>query len=231
MTTHDSSWPAGTPCWVDITVSDLARSQAFYRTVLGWEFTESEPEAFGGYCNALLGGRQAAGMSPPMGEDSPHFWTVYLATDDAAASDAAITQAGGRQILAPMQVGSFGTMGIYADPTGAVFGTWASDEHTGFGVADEPGAVTWCEGMVGDYEVGKAFYASAFGFTYTDISDENMSYAMFSVPAGERPAGGIGGITDQPPYWSVTFEVDGTDAAVQRVRDAGGAGTVEPFVF
>lgn len=232
MTIHEGSWAPGTPCWVDISVPDLARSQAFYRAVLGWEFTEGAEE-FGGYSTALVNGRGAAGMSPPMpgAEAAPTYWTIYLATADSAETEAAITGAGGRVMFPTMAVGELGTMGVYADPTGAVFGTWQSGEHTGYDVANEPGAVTWCEAMVGDFEAGKAFYTEAFGYTYTDMSAEGMAYAMFSVPDGEQPAGGIGHEPGRPPYWSVTFEVDGTDAAVQRVRDSGGTVLAEPFDF
>ena len=112
-----------------------------------------------------------------------------------------------------------------------MFGTWQSGQHTGYDVANEPGAVTWCEAMVGDFEAGKAFYTEVFGYTYTDMSAEGMAYAMFSVPEGEQPAGGIGHESGRPPYWSVTFEVDGTDAAVQRVLDNGGTVIAEPFDF
>ena len=235
MTIHEGSWAPGTPCWVDISVPDLARSQAFYRAVLGWEFTEGSAE-FGGYTTALVNGRGAAGMSPPMappdgGDSAPSRWTVYLATADSAATEAAVTAAGGQVVFPTMQVGSLGTMGVYADPTGAVFGTWQSGEHTGYDVANEPGAVTWCEGMVGDFDAGKAFYANVFGYRYTDMSSEGMAYAMFTVPGGEQPAGGIGHEKERPPYWSVTFEVDGTDAALERVRAAGGGVLMEPFDF
>ena len=77
MGVHEGSWAPGTPCWVDISVPDLARSQAFYAAVLGWEFTEGTEE-FGGYTTALANGRSAAGMSPPMpgAEAAPTFWTV-----------------------------------------------------------------------------------------------------------------------------------------------------------
>ncbi len=232
MTTHEGSWAPGTPCWVDISVPDLARSQAFYKEVLGWDFIEGAEE-FGGYTTALVGGRGAAGMSPPMqgAEGAPSFWTVYLATADAAASEAAITQAGGQVMVGSMAVGDLGHMGIYADPTGAVFGTWQAGTHTGYDVANEPGAVTWCEGMVGDFEAGKSFYTKAFGYTFTDMSADGMDYAMFSVPGGERPAGGIGHETERPPHWSATFEVDGTDAAVERAKAAGGGVLMEPFDF
>ena len=39
MSTHTDPWPAGTPCWVDLMASDLDRTQAFYRDVLGWTYT------------------------------------------------------------------------------------------------------------------------------------------------------------------------------------------------
>lgn len=232
MSIHEGSWAPGTPCWVDISVPDLARSQAFYREVLGWEFTEGSEE-FGGYTTALVSGRGAAGMAPPMpgAEPTPTFWTVYLATADSAATEAAIVQAGGQVVFPSMQLESLGRMGVYADPTGAVFGTWESGDHTGYDVANEPGAVTWCEGMVGDFEAGKAFYTEVFGYTYTDMSADGMDYAMFTVPEGEQPAGGIGHEKERPPYWSVTFEVDGTDAAVERVQAAGGGLVMEPFDF
>ena len=233
MSIHEGSWAPGTPCWVDISVPDLARSQAFYRAVLGWEFTEGAEE-FGGYTTALVNGRGAAGMSPPMpgAEPVPAFWTVYLATTDSAATEAAITAAGGRVMFPTMTIGDLGAMGVYTDPTGAVFGTWQSGQHTGYDVANEPGAVAWCEGSLGDFEAGKSFYTSAFGYSYTDMSGPGMAYAMFTVPDGERPAGGLAGPSpDQPPSWSVTFEVEDTDAAVARVLAHGGGVLREPFDF
>lgn len=70
MTGHEGSWPAGTPCWVDITVPDIETSKRFYAALLGWRFDESAPE-FGGYTNARLGGRAVAALSPPVpGEEA-----------------------------------------------------------------------------------------------------------------------------------------------------------------
>lgn len=51
-----------------------------------------------------------------------------------------------------------GTMAVYADPTGAVFGTWQSGTHTGYNLYNEPGAVLWSEAMVGDFDVAREFY-------------------------------------------------------------------------
>ncbi|WP_131103513.1 VOC family protein [Ornithinimicrobium sufpigmenti] len=226
--------PVGAPAWADLSVSDIERSKAFYARVLGWEYEGGDAE-FGGYVNATVGGRPVAGLAPPMEgqEETPHAWMVYLAVEDSAVTQERIATAGGSTILPPMQGGAFGTMSVYADPTGAAFGTWEPAAHTGFGVRDEPGSVSWTEAMVGDFERGREFYTSVFGWTYQDLSSEEMKYAIFTTSGGEdAQAGGIGEVeAEEQPYWSVVFQVESTDAAAQRVTEAGGAVTVEPFDF
>ncbi|MFF0943871.1 VOC family protein [Kocuria sp. CPCC 205300] len=236
MTTHSNSWPAGTPCWVDLMASDLERTQNFYRDVLGWAFSESQPE-YGGYCNALVEGDVVAGLSPTMEgmEDAPHVWSVYLATDDIAADAATAGDAGATQVYEPMEVGPFGSMGVWVDPTGAEFRMWQAHEHIGFGRVEEPGAVAWCDLMTGDPSAARDFYAKIFGYTYQDIGDDSMPYALFTVPGGDRPAGGMGGPVpdagDAQPGWGVAFQVENVDEAAERVRRAGGSISAEPSDF
>ncbi|MCD1146154.1 VOC family protein [Kocuria sp. LUK] len=236
MTTHSNPWPAGTPCWVDLMASDLGRTQAFYRDVLGWDYTESQPE-YGGYCNAQVGGEMVAGLSPTMEgmESAPHVWSVYLATNDIAARAAQAVEAGATQVYEPMEVGPFGSMAMLTDPTGAAFGLWQADEHVGFTRVEEPGAVAWCDLMTADPAAARDFYGRLFGYAYQDIGDESMPYALFTVPGGDRPAGGIGGpdpnAGDTQPGWGVAFQVEDVDAAAERVRTAGGTVSSEPSDF
>lgn len=84
MTTRTTPWPAGIPCWADTMTDDVPGTQAFYAAVLGWSFGEASDE-FGGYSNASLDNRLVAGVGPLMA-DSRSTWTVYLATDDIAAT-------------------------------------------------------------------------------------------------------------------------------------------------
>jgi predicted enzyme related to lactoylglutathione lyase len=37
MTHRDTSWPEGTPCWVDLGVDDFDKGRQFYSRLLGWE--------------------------------------------------------------------------------------------------------------------------------------------------------------------------------------------------
>ena len=165
--------------------------------------------------------------------DEPgHFWTTYLGTEDIEAVAASVSEHGGSVVVPPMQLEALGSMGVFTDSTGAAFGAWQYGEHTGFNVYDSPGSVSWCEAMVGDFEKGKAFYADVFGYTYEDMSGEGMSYAMFSVPGGERPAGGVGLVDEgQQPYWSVTFNVTDLDETLRRATAAGSQLMMEPYAF
>jgi predicted enzyme related to lactoylglutathione lyase len=233
MATRDTTWPPGTPCWIDIMAGDLERTKQFYAAVLGWDYTASDP-AYGGYSNALVGGRLVAGMSPTMPgmEDAPHVWTVYLATDDIAATAETALAGGAGSIVAPMQIGPFGWMGIWTDPTGASFGCWQGLQHTGFQITNEPGAPTWCDLTSTDPTTSKAFYTSVFGFGYTPIGMDGADYDLFTVPGAEMPAGGLGAdASASRSVWSVCFESADVDASARVVADSGGTVLREPWDF
>lgn len=237
MATHEGAWPAGTPCWADLTARDVEASKRFYADVLGWTFTESGPE-YGGYTNAELGGRAVAALTPPMPgqEEVPPVWSVYLATDDIEALAARVGEAGGQQIVAPMQVGPFGSMGFWVDPQGAAFGAWQAGEHTGFEATGEHGAVTWCDLMTADLAGARDFYGAAFGYTFASAGMEGMEYDLAFLPGNteEAPTGFAQkgpGEADMPSMWSVCFHVDDVDAMVATVEGAGGSVLMPPADF
>ncbi|MHC5559327.1 VOC family protein [Kocuria sp. U4B] len=106
MAQRNEPWPAGTPCWVDLAVTDLGRTQEFYRSVLGWEYSPPRPE-HGGYCTALVEGGPVAGLSPavPHLQDVPHVWQVYLAAREARSCGERAVAAGATQLMEPTEVG------------------------------------------------------------------------------------------------------------------------------
>ncbi|MCM3687063.1 VOC family protein [Kocuria rosea] len=234
MAQRNKPWPAGTPCWVDLAVTDLGRTQEFYRSVLGWEYGPPRPE-HGGYCTALVEGGPVAGLSPavPDLQDVPHVWQVYLAAREARSCGERAVAAGATQLMEPTEVGPLGTMGLYTDPTGASFGTWEAGEHLGFTVTDVPGAVTWCDLVTPDVATARDFYAQLFGYNYEDAGRDGPPYAVFTVPGGDAPGGGIGGTDPGAGHavavWSVCFRSDDVGTAVQRAREAGGSVLEEPF--
>jgi predicted enzyme related to lactoylglutathione lyase len=86
--TRDEAWPNGTPCWIDLLVTDTAAARDFYSALLGWDIQDGPPEA-GGYLMCMLNGRAAAAISPKPAENPfPNTWSTYLASDDVDATTA-----------------------------------------------------------------------------------------------------------------------------------------------
>ena len=220
MPTRDVPWPAGTPCWVDYTTSDLTVARAFYADLLGWDYTGGDPES-GGYLFATVDGRPAAGMMPrPPDDDGPAGWVTYFATDDAEACAGRVTAAGGTVTVPPMAVLDQGTMAIALDPQGNVFGLWEAGGFIGEGVFNEPGTVVWNEAAVEDPDGAREFYAAVFGYTWTEIPDAG-GYSTFSVD--DRPLGGLGALgPNLPAGWTTCFSVTSADEAVRRLEAGGG---------
>lgn len=235
MPVKQDAWAEGTPAWVDLMASDFEAAKNFYGSLFGWEFSESGEE-FGYYSVATLEGEAVAGIgpAPSFGGDSgspPPAWTTYLAVDDVEAAAAKVRDAGGTVFAPPMAVGDFGAMALAVDPTGAFFGLWQSGSHTGVNRYNEPGALTWNEAMVGDYQAGKDFYANVFGYTYTEIGGEGMAYS--TVELDGRTVGGIGTAAmvgeGVPPHWRTYFAVADIDATIAKVTELGGRVVAEPF--
>ena len=233
MTLHPDPWPTGTPAWADLMVADLGPVRRFYAAVLGWTYEEAPAPDGTTYLTASAGGGYAAGLGDVLPDpDNPApEWTVYLAADDLVDAVEAAEAAGGAVVVPPMDAGDSGTFAVLEDPAGAVFGLWRPGVLTGFGVVDEPGAVTWCEAMSHHPESARSFYATVFGYTYTDHSTPGFTYDAFMVDG--RLAGGIGGLpTDRSsaePHWLVYFRVDDVDDAVAAVVRHGGTVTQEPW--
>ncbi len=227
MTTRETPFAAGTPCWVDVMTSDHIRAKAFYGSLFGWTFDESGEE-FGYYVTFLSDGHPVAGLTrntPEMG-GGRDVWTTYLASDDAAAT-AALAEANGGKVHAPaMDVGEVGRMAVVEDPAGAFFGVWQPGTHTGFGKYNEPGSVTWDEVHSKDFAATTAFYPAVFGWTVERMSDTDEFRYYTGQINGESVAGMMDSKGFLPPevpsHWAVYFSVEDTDAALARVPALGG---------
>jgi predicted enzyme related to lactoylglutathione lyase len=224
MPIRTSKWPAGVPCWVDLTVSDVPAAQAFYGWVLGWSFADTADD-FGGYVIAQVKGASAAGIGPTPQPGLPSSWTLYLASDDVDGTAKQIGDAGGTILLPPGDVGPIGRLCVAADPTGAVFGVWQAGEHLGTELHSEPGGLTWEDLRTPDPDAARAFYTAVFGYETHALEPAGPDYTTFHLPGDEAPLGGMGGMfgSDGPPHWVVYFGVPDTDAALERALGAGGS--------
>ena len=227
MTTRDTAFAPGTPCWVDLMTSDPDRSRAFYSQLLGWAIDEGRPE-FGGYSNARSDGHLVAGIFPRMPEaQGPDVWSTYLRTADIDATVAAATAAGATVVAGPMAVAELGSMAVLIDPAGAAVGVWQPGTHLGFTKYNEPGSVTWDEVQSKDFAATIEFYKTVFGWGYEKNGDtDDFRYYLGQVD-GETVAGVMDSHSflpaEVPSHWAVYFSVEDIDESLAKVVELGGS--------
>lgn len=217
--------PTGAPCWIDLSTSDRARSNAFYGALFGWTVDDPGPE-YGGYTNYLTDGVQVAGCMQAM-DGAPDAWGVYLSVPDAEK-----VAANAPGVIAPaMPVMTLGTMAIVTDPGGAVIGVWQPAEHRGFGVLAEPGAPAWFELHTRAYDECVAFYTDVFGWDARTMSDD-PTFRYTTYGEGETARAGImdaaSSTADADAGWSIYFSVVDADAAVAQAMGLGASVVDQP---
>ena len=230
----------GEPFWYELATSagGLEPAGAFYGAVLGWKIEDSGMEGFD-YHLATAEGEMVAGLMvmPPAVADSPPFWMIYFAVDDADAFVTDATAAGAKVHRSPEEIPGTGRFAILADPQGAAFGILQPD-MSGMSEADiakaeagggpfQPGKAghgTWNELMSSDPDAGFTFYSRMFGWTKGDavgMGDAGV-YQMFR--RDDVNIGGMMGLGQAPvPNWLPYFGLaGGVSAGVEAIRKAGG---------
>jgi predicted enzyme related to lactoylglutathione lyase len=222
MSTKISSWPAGTPVWVDLGVDDLAAAKSFYSDLFGWEYL-SGGEDSGDYLLAQIDGRAVAGVGPKQDPAMPTVWTTFLASDDVDVTSKKVTAAGGQLLAPPFDVMDSGRMAMAADSVGAVFGVWQAGTHIGAERVNEHGALCWNELHTRDYATARSFYSEVFDVSYQDVTEDDFVYSTIKRPLDGREVGGIHHDTELaenvPNYWLAWFASDDVEAtATQAVK-------------
>ena len=232
-----TSYAPGTPCWVELSTPDIEAAIAFYSGLLGWDVPEQPPEIAeqtGGYRRATLAGADAAGMMQFTQEGQFPAWTTYVSVEDADATAAAVREAGGNVIVEPMAVMDLGTMAVFSDPGGAVFGTWQPGTFAGAGVVNEAGALSWNELNTRDAEGAAGFYSAVFGWRF-DRNELGAGETYTSLMLDGDPVGGMLDLVERnvpdevPPHWQVYFVVEDVDAAIENVNGSGGSVMMGPI--
>ena len=221
---------SGAPCWVDITVGNMEGVKPFYNALFGWEFTD-QGEQYGHY-NVISVGDDVVGgamqyVAEYMGPDEINAWSIYFASDDAAAMLKAVEEYGGNTVSPAMQVGDQGTMAVATDSTGASFGIWQPDARRGYDKWGEHGFPGWFELHTRNFDTATGFYGTVLG---AEVKAEDMGgdgrYSTLYI--NDEPQAGI---LDAAPFmpdgasnfWAPYFIVDDTDAAISTANGNGGA--------
>lgn len=225
----------GMPIWLELGTPDPGKAAAFYGTLLGWEF-EDMGEEYGHYTMCYLGGRPVAAYMTtdparnPYADGSEPGWTVYLHTDDVAATVARVPELGGTVAFEPMAAGELGTSATVVDPTGAAVGLWQPGQFPGTAIDGAPGTPCWYELTTRDLDAAGPFYAGLFDATIQpQDGPEGSRYATLHR-AFDGDEWDIAGLLETPDplpagsggRWGAYLGVPDADAAAATVRDLGG---------
>lgn len=226
---------ANRPSWVDLSSSDAAASRDFYAKLFGWDVEVNDDPQYGGYALARIGGKDAAGIGPKMDPNTPTAWNLYIGTDDIESLAARASEAGGRTLMAPFDVGDQGRMAVFADPAGAVISAWQGTRMGGF-ETDAPNSFGWAELNARGVDRALPFYERVFGWTprTSPMGEDGRPYTEFLL-GGESLAGAweMGAMVpaEVPSYWQVYFAVSDVDDAYRRALDLGAADVAGPGDF
>jgi hypothetical protein len=109
--------------WFDLTVQDAEKVKDFYSKVIG---LKPEPVSMGDYddynMNSPDSGRTVTGICHRKGfnSDLPSQWLIYFNVENIEESIKACTKNGGKVLVPPKDLGSYGKYCVIQDPAGAV---------------------------------------------------------------------------------------------------------------
>jgi predicted enzyme related to lactoylglutathione lyase len=235
------TYPHGVTCWVDTEQPDLEAASHFYGALFGWTLTDAMPSgAPGSYLIATLDGQDVAAIGPS--SRGLATWNTYVAVDDADATAAAVSRAGGRVVSPPADAGPGGRAATCSDPAGAEFRLWQARRRLGAQLVNVPGAWNFSDLHTPDADQAMAFYGAVFGWVKVGIGegaamiqvpgygdhlaatvDPDIHVRQASAPAGFADV--IGGLVttggDLPAEWQVTFTVADRDESVATAEGLG----------
>ena len=221
--------PTGKFVWYEYMGDDLQAAVDFYTPVVGWTAKDGGMADFP-YEIVSTGATMVAGMMTIPAEaramGARPSWLGYVWVEDVDKAAEKLTAAGGKEFKPAADIPGVGRFAVVADPDGATFMLFrdAGGNPPLPPPPGTPGLVGWRELHAGDGARAFAFYSGQFG--WKKDREFNMGamgvYHIFESASDQQ--GGILTRTPQTPmpFWLFYFNVDGVDAAAERIKAKGG---------
>lgn len=220
--------------WGDLVTSDVAVAADFYGQVFGWTF-----ETYGGendletYTLALADGLPIGGLvfdQRALKDKVPSArWIGLISVPDVRAAADAVTQAGGKLMVAPVMLGERGETAVFQDPEGTPFGVVRSRNGDPADYAGDVNEWVWLDLWTGDVGRAADFYRTVVGYEVLPLQQEGLRKGMHLVSGGFVRAG-IMQKKDarDSSVWLPYLRVADAAATVSKARAAGGKVIREP---
>ncbi len=222
--------PLGRFAWYELMTSDPESATGFYAALIGWGTQHwrggDMPYTMWTNNNVPVGGVMTLPEDAKRAGAPPH-WLVYISAPDVDDTVAKAHQLGGTVLHGPQTVEGAGRFAILQDPQGAVFAVITPPEAgPDTDKTPERGEFSWNELATTDHVGAFDFYSALFGWIQTESMDMGPmgTYQMYG--RSQRSLGGMYNKSAEmpgPPAWLYYIKVDDVDAAVDKVRDLGGA--------
>jgi predicted enzyme related to lactoylglutathione lyase len=214
--------------WHNLITADAEAARAFYGGLFGWEF---ESQKGGRYTVISHRGRNIGGIVDVRKDGhAPKAarWLSAMSVADLDASLAAVKEAGGKQLEAPVQVAGIGRVVTIEDADGAVLHLLAS--NGGDPPDTEPPVDTWLwhELLANHADRALDFYATAFGYRVKPLEKKPDAAYRVLWSAGEPRAGVIENPFETRSLWVPYVRVADPSALIDRVLALGGRVLIEP---
>ena len=223
----------GTPIWYELMTPDPDGAQRFYEAVVGWSVAAPPPGPVDyrmiSAADVQVGGVMRLSEEMRAG-GAAAGWLMYVAVADV---DAVVEQARGlhaQVIVPPADIPGVGRFSLLTDPQGAPFYVMrgAAEGASEAFAPGRPGHCSWNELWTPDVGVAMGFYGALFGWENRETMDMGPMGGYHFIDAGPLRLGAAAAMGEQPSRWNPYFSVAAIDAAVERVRAAGGTVTMGP---
>jgi uncharacterized protein len=215
---------ANTFIWLDLHTSDREAAKKFYGTLFDWSYDEVPIKGGPDYSIALVRGSRVAGISPTRDANPPmpSQWISYVSVENVDEVAKTAESMGARLLQQPLDVTQLGRVAVVEDLSGGVVGVWQTTTSQEPALFNQHGTLNWNELATNDPAGARDFYTSLFGWSVEEqLLESGAPYVLFNN--GDQSACGMRQSTrDAQTNWRAYFDVDDTDARIQKARAAGG---------
>lgn len=230
-----SSYPSGTPSWVDLATPDAEAAKTFYTSLFGWTAEDLASGEDSTYTMLSQGDKIVAAVYE-QSEDMrsggvPPAWLTYISVEDVDAAAKEVPTHGGTVMGEPFDVLDSGRMVLVAEPSGSTFALWQAGQHAGAQLVNEPGAMCWNEVITRDTDAAGSFFSQLLGWEKKEEDMGETAYFTFSL--ADQQVAGMMPMTEEmgdvPPSWLTYFAVEDCDVAVGKAKKLGAEVISEPM--
>lgn len=119
---------ANTLDWAESGSTDVDKASEFYAQLLGWTREDVEMGDGPVYTLFSIGDENVAGMMPSQMPMS--YWSIYFQVEDCKGMTAKAKSLGAQTMMENMVAEGVGTISVFSDPQGAMFGIIEPEEET-----------------------------------------------------------------------------------------------------